>query len=76
MRADIDYNRHMNNPNYIRIAMELLPEEFSIRALRCEFRIAAKLGEQLTPVMYPAPDGLIVALLLPQGPSAIVHFIN
>ena len=25
MRADIDYNRHMNNANYVRIAMELLP---------------------------------------------------
>lgn len=76
MRADIDYNRHMNNPNYIRIAMELLPEEFNIRALRCEFRIAAKLGDLLTPVVYRVPDGFIVALVLPQGPSATVHFIN
>ena len=27
MRSDIDYNRHVNNANYIRIAMELLPED-------------------------------------------------
>ena len=76
MRADIDYNRHMNNPNYIRIAMELLPDGFSIRHLCCEFRIAARLGDMLTPVVYPTADGLIVALVLSQGLSAIVQFIN
>ncbi len=26
LRADIDYNKHMNNANYVRVAMELLPE--------------------------------------------------
>ena len=38
MRADIDYNRHVNNANYIRMAMELLPDGFEVRGLRVEYR--------------------------------------
>ncbi|MBQ9821253.1 MAG: hypothetical protein IJM58_03950, partial [Muribaculaceae bacterium] len=53
MRADIDYNRHMNNANYVRIAMELLPEGFEVHDMRVEYRIAAKQGDLLTPTLYP-----------------------
>ncbi|MBQ9585479.1 MAG: hypothetical protein IJR20_05720, partial [Muribaculaceae bacterium] len=49
MRADIDYNRHMNNAHYVRIAMELLPEDFEVKGMRMEYRVPAKLGDQLTP---------------------------
>jgi acyl-ACP thioesterase len=48
MRADIDYNRHMNNANYVRIAMELLPDGFEVTDMRVEYRIAAKLGGMAT----------------------------
>lgn len=34
LRADIDYNRHMNNANYVRMAMEFLPQDFQVRGLR------------------------------------------
>jgi acyl-ACP thioesterase len=47
LRADIDYNKHLNNANYVRMAMELLPEEFVISGLRVEYRVAAKLGDSL-----------------------------
>ena len=26
LRADIDYNKHLNNANYVRMAMELTPQ--------------------------------------------------
>ena len=45
LRADIDYNKHMNNANYVRMAMELLPEDFVVSGLRVEYRVAAKLGD-------------------------------
>ena len=36
LRADIDYNKHLNNANYVRMAMELLPEDFVVSGLRVE----------------------------------------
>ena len=76
MRADIDYNRHMNNANYVRIAMELLPEGFEVRDMRVEYRIAAKLGDLLTPTLYPIDGGYIVALDIDGQPSAIIEFLS
>ena len=73
MRADIDYNRRMNNANYVRIAMELLPEGFEVRDLRVEYRIAAKLGDRLTPTLYPIDGGHIVSLAIDGQPSAIIE---
>ena len=76
MRADIDYNRHVNNANYIRMAMELLPEDFETKELRMEYRVAAKLGDTLTPTMYRIGDGFIIALSIGSEVSAIVEFVQ
>ncbi|MBR6375860.1 MAG: hypothetical protein IKR91_06475 [Alloprevotella sp.] len=74
MRADIDYNRHMNNANYVRIAMELLPEDFHIKHLRVEYRLAAKLGDMLSPTLYPAEGGYLVSLSMGSEACALVEF--
>ena len=76
MHADIDYNRHMNNANYVRIAMELLPEGFEVRDMRVEYRIAAKQGDMLTPTLYPIDGGYIVSLAIDNQPSAIIEFLE
>lgn len=74
LRADIDYNKHMNNANYVRMAMELLPESMVVRGMRVEYRVAAKLGDILTPTMYQIADGFIVSLSVNGEVSAIVEF--
>ena len=74
LRADIDYNRHMNNANYVRVAMELLPVGFEVRGLRVEYRVAAKLGDVLVPTLYHIDGGLIVALSVGNETSAIIEF--
>ena len=74
LRADIDYNRHMNNANYVRIAMELLPEGFSVRGLRVEYRLAAKLGDVLTPTVYSTEGCYIVALSVGTDTCALIEF--
>ena len=74
LRADIDYNRHMNNANYVRVAMELLLEGFEVRGLRVEYRVAAKLGDVLVPTLYHIDGGLIVALSVGNETSAIIEF--
>ncbi|MBO6033054.1 MAG: hypothetical protein J6Q22_16585, partial [Prevotella sp.] len=74
LRADIDYNKHLNNANYVRMAMELLPEDFEVRGLRVEYRVAAKLGDCLTPTIYKTADGIIVSLSIGSEVSAIIEF--
>ena len=74
LRADIDYNKHLNNANYVRMAMELLPEDFVVSGLRVEYRVAAKLGDCLTPTIYKTVDGIIVSLSIGSEVSAIIEF--
>ena len=74
MRADIDYNRHVNNANYIRMAMELLPEDFIIKGLRAEYRVAAKLGDSLIPTPFEIENGFVISLAISNEASAIVEF--
>lgn len=76
MRSDIDYNHHMNNANYIRIAMELLPEGYTVGGLRVEYRAAAKLGDVLTPTLWTTDDCILVALSIGQEVSTIVEFTS
>ena len=74
LRADIDYNRHVNNANYVRMAMELLPEGFDVKGLRVEYRVAAKLGDTLVPTLYHTGPACIVSLSIGDDVSAIVEF--
>ena len=73
-RADIDYNRHVNNANYIRMALELLPEDFKVKGLRVEYRVAARLGDVLLPSVYRIDNGIIVSLSISTEVGAIVEF--
>ena len=76
LRADIDYNKHLNNANYIRIAMELLPEDFEVKGLRVEYRVPAKLGDQLIPILFQIEEGIIVSLSIGSDVSAIIEFTS
>ena len=74
LRADIDYNKHMNNANYVRMAMELLPDGFEVCGLRVEYRVAAKYGDILTPVVYQfSEDTYIVSLSNGKDVCAIIE---
>ena len=74
LRADIDYNKHMNNANYVRVAMELLPENFKVQGLRVEYRVAAKLGDVLIPTVYKIEGGFIISLSVGNDVSTIIEF--
>lgn len=76
MRTDIDYNCHVNNANYIRMAMELLPEDFIVKDLRVEYRVAAKLGDVLVPTLFVIENGFIIELAIGNEASAIVEFTS
>ena len=53
------------------MAMELLPEDFVVKGLRVEYRVAAKLGDCLIPTIYKKTDGIIVSLSIGSEVSAI-----
>ena len=74
LRADIDYNKHVNNANYVRMAMELLPEKFEFQSLRVEYRVAAKLGDVLIPTIYKIAGGFIISLSVGNDVSTIIEF--
>ncbi|MCR4852863.1 MAG: hypothetical protein K5893_04665 [Prevotella sp.] len=74
MKSDIDYNHHMNNANYVRIAMELLPDDFPVHSLRVEYRVAAKLGDQLIPTIHKTDDAIVVVLSIGSEVAAIMEF--
>lgn len=76
MCADIDYNKHMNNAHYVRIAMELLPEDFEVKGMRMEYRVPAKLGNLLTPTIFNLGNTIIVSLNIDAETSAIIEFCN
>lgn len=81
VRSDIDTNGHVNNGQYIRMAETYLPDDFTIRQMRAEYRTPAVLGDRILPrtAYGNSPDTgdlcHTVALCRADGqPYAIVSF--
>lgn len=74
LRADIDYNKHLNNANYVRMAMELLPADFEINGLRVEYKVPVKEGMLLTPKVYNCDGHIFVSLSTHGVINAVIEF--
>ena len=61
-RGCIDTNGHVNNSWYIRFAQNYLPEGFTVRSMRVEYRNAAVLGDMICPYVIRQDGGIIVKL--------------
>lgn len=59
----LDTNRHVNNVQYVRIAMDSLPGECKIRQLRAEYKKQSYLGDTLIPYVSTGEDGKYVVAL-------------
>ena len=71
----LDTNAHMNNGEYIRIAANFLPTGFSVGDLQVEYRLAAKLGDQIRVQTKQDEDGFYVVMSDADGaPYAITRF--
>lgn len=73
-RNDIDYNQHVNNANYIRIAMELLPDGYEPKGVRVEFKRPARLGDTIVPRTLMVDGVLYVELLVDGKVSTLIEF--
>jgi len=72
---DIDMNKHMNNAQYVRIAVELLPPGFKTRRLRVEYKTPATYGSLLYPLMMKRKNKVFVSLVdEDRQPYSIMEF--
>jgi len=62
MPYHIDRNRHVNNGQYVRFALSLLPEGFTPSEMRAEYRKQAVVGDEIHPSVYKTDTGYIVAM--------------
>ncbi|MDE6663012.1 MAG: acyl-[acyl-carrier-protein] thioesterase [Lachnospiraceae bacterium] len=60
----LDTNGHVNNGQYVRIAMEYIPKDFHIRQLRAEYKKQAVLGDIMMPVTVVNEDKTIYTISL------------
>lgn len=61
MRNDIDYNNHVNNAQYIRMALECLPEDFQVGGMRVEYKKPVSPGSTIIPsIAFSANTAFIV----------------
>lgn len=47
----LDTNKHVNNGQYVRMAMDFIPEDFVIKQLRVEYKNQAVLNNEICPVV-------------------------
>lgn len=74
-RQHLDGNHHVNNGQYIAMAMEHLPASFEIRQMRAEYRKQALLYDRVVPQVAAEDNRLIVSLNAQDGSVyAIVEF--
>lgn len=67
MAHHLDTNLHVNNGQYVRIAMDYLPEEFSIGQLRAEYKMQAVLGTTMYPVLFEDGKKMGISLQNEEG---------
>ena len=71
----LDTNHHVNNGQYVQIAMEYLPEGYEIRQMRAEYKKQALLGDKIYPIVYGKDALVAVSLNNEEGqPYCIVEF--
>lgn len=71
----LDANHHVNNGQYVRMAMEMLEEDIEVRRLRVEYKAQARLGDGIYPVYYKNGSVYVVSLNDKESnPYAVVEF--
>ena len=58
----LDTNHHVNNGQYVNIAMEYLPDDFVICQMRAEYKKQAFLDDVLHPYVVQTENGYIICL--------------
>ena len=71
----IDTNNHMNNCQYVQMAVEVLPEDFRTKQIRVEYKKSAVYGEKIVIKMAEEEERIVVKLCDEyEVPYAVVEF--
>lgn len=74
-RHHLDTNHHVNNGQYVDMALEFLPEDFEIRQMRAEYKRQAFLDDVLYPYVAAEDGRYAISLADAEGrPYAVVEF--
>ena len=76
---NLDTNHHVNNGQYVRMAMDCIPGGFHISQLRVEYKSQAVLGDEIYPVVAAGENGKLYTVSLNQSdgtPFCSVEFTN
>ena len=74
-RHQIDTNEHVNNGQYVQMALDLLPRDTAPRRVRVDYKLAAVLGDTIYPKLAVEADRTVVELGAEDGrPYAVVEF--
>ncbi len=75
VNTHLDTNHHVNNGQYIEMAIGYLPEGFRIRQVRAEYIRQAFLGDEICPKVSKLENGYTVALNAADGgkPYAVIE---
>lgn len=77
MKSQIDTNHHVNNSQYIQMALEVLPEEMPVRQVRVEYKKSAVYGDIIFSKLSIEETKTIVELCDAEGKLyAAVEFIG
>lgn len=68
----LDTNHHVNNGQFVDMAMDFLPERFAIRQLRAEYKKQAFLDDVLLPYVSVGEDRVVVSLTDGKGAPYVV----
>lgn len=73
-RYHIDTNEHVNNCQYVQMALEFLSREMEIRSLRVDYKKSAVLGDLIFPYVSEEQERTVVKLCNSSGePYAVVE---
>ena len=58
----IDTNEHVNNSQYVQMALEMLPGDIRVRQVRVDYKKSAVLGDIIYPGVAAEPDRIVTDL--------------
>lgn len=74
-RQHLDGNHHVNNGQYIHMAMDYLPENFTVGQMRAEYKKSALLHDIIVPVVLSRQGIVTVSLCTEEEePYAVIEF--
>ena len=75
-KDDIDFNHHINNAQYMRMAMEYLPEDFLPVRIRIEYKNPVRMGDVITPALQSIDGGYLFTLKNGTTLCCVIEFKN